>query len=1270
MVDENNKKDNINQYKETNISFSEEYLKEYSTIKNKLCSLENKIYQNKLNNTMTNYQESLVEQSEFDSRNIRYLKFESNFQILLVEDSRTDKSAAAMNVQIGSYLDPPNFRGLAHFLEHMLFMGTDLFPGENDFEEFLSQAYGYSNAFTADENTVYYYLSNNKFFKEALLRFSRFFIAPLFNESSVNREVKAVDSEYCDSKTEDSWRLSHLKSQEKNPSSVENCFGMGCKKTLIKDDLRKEVMNFYYKYYKSNKMILTLVSKFSIDYMKAMVFEIFSEMFADKSTFNTNNNININNNLTTTFEVNVMKTNMSLAVEFDNITNPPYSNELDNLNQIYYVKPSSSINSISIDWIIFKNHFDLYKSPPLGFITTVLGHENKNSVAFLLKKLDLITELSAFYKNNTKVYSTFSINLKMTSKGFDNWELVVCLIYAYIEYFKQNKVNERFLEEFKTQFFQTFSYDDNISNDISEIAVDLAEAFSNHSYKDVITKDYLFYGKDVGKIKEFFNYLDYNNINIYFSSKRLNFSNTKFSELKLTKEKWYGVKFCKNSIPSSLISKWKSIVDCLFKNNKINKGIESENSLFQCINNNEFLELINKDNFEENENFSIEKIKSLYIGAYTEFDYPDKNEFISYNMSIKDYQHFKVAKNEKHNLIVSDNHESILDIELLSTSTINNQSIESKIHNNNSEKDKNVEDITSNKNIFPELIKDSTLSKVYFKQDYTFNLPKLDINCKIHLDVDKIEYIKYKNIFKLLLDLLEEELTDLTYLASDAEISLHFGYSHNGLSLNVSGFNDKIKFFINKYLKEFILKIDEMKKNLKDEKYINSKLKTKIESTLKDKKIDLSDRPDEQARNLLNHLLFKKSTWINDDIKFLEEVYNNKMDYDNEDDDEESNSSDSDEEKSDKNSSNSKDEDSCEEEDLEESLEKDEKNKDKNESNNKNKLINPIKTDIIIEVLDLVFQKANFLWLIQGNITVLEAKEITQISEEIILSLFPKKNLVLKEKYKTSILALPQQVEFIYEHENNDKEEENYSTLCYYQTETSCLKETLTMGLINSVLPEWFFNSLRTKQQIGYSVSAYIIKHNQFRGFAFLVQSNKLNSEEIDKRINLFIQEFYEELKLKGNEFFQKYVESMIAEYSNRFNSLDQEVDFNWSLLLNDKEEDFNIKNQKIETLKKGIDKDLVIELYEKVFIKEIRKITLYVKPNKAALDKILKSKAKEKKEIKTDDLVNNKNNSNLVEYDANKELTPIFLAKKRVKIPNIEDFKKDYLDHFKLKDI
>ncbi|PRQ55239.1 putative nardilysin [Rosa chinensis] len=44
-------------------------------------------------------------------------------------DSRTNK---AMCVGIGSFSDPPEAQGLAHFLEHMLFMGSTEFPGENE----------------------------------------------------------------------------------------------------------------------------------------------------------------------------------------------------------------------------------------------------------------------------------------------------------------------------------------------------------------------------------------------------------------------------------------------------------------------------------------------------------------------------------------------------------------------------------------------------------------------------------------------------------------------------------------------------------------------------------------------------------------------------------------------------------------------------------------------------------------------------------------------------------------------------------------------------------------------------------------------------------------------------------------------------------------------------------------------------------------------------------------------------------------------------------
>ena len=45
-------------------------------------------------------------------------------------DSRT--AAVALAVAVGYFCDPPGYGGLAHFLEHMLFMGTRDYPDENE----------------------------------------------------------------------------------------------------------------------------------------------------------------------------------------------------------------------------------------------------------------------------------------------------------------------------------------------------------------------------------------------------------------------------------------------------------------------------------------------------------------------------------------------------------------------------------------------------------------------------------------------------------------------------------------------------------------------------------------------------------------------------------------------------------------------------------------------------------------------------------------------------------------------------------------------------------------------------------------------------------------------------------------------------------------------------------------------------------------------------------------------------------------------------------
>lgn len=59
----------------------------------------------------------------------------------MISDPDTQKSAAALSVGIGSFKDPIETQGLAHYLEHMLFMGTEKYPDENDYSNVSSRIY-------------------------------------------------------------------------------------------------------------------------------------------------------------------------------------------------------------------------------------------------------------------------------------------------------------------------------------------------------------------------------------------------------------------------------------------------------------------------------------------------------------------------------------------------------------------------------------------------------------------------------------------------------------------------------------------------------------------------------------------------------------------------------------------------------------------------------------------------------------------------------------------------------------------------------------------------------------------------------------------------------------------------------------------------------------------------------------------------------------------------------------------------------------------------
>jgi hypothetical protein len=160
------------------------------------------------------------------------------------------QAAIALAVGVGSFsdsavrrtdVDPSGkeklendfFPGLAHFCEHMLFLGSDRYPDENELDSYLSEHGGYSNAFTEAEYTLYQVECGPEGLVGALDRLSSFLVAPKFSTSSVDREIRAIESEFQQVLTDDGTRHAELLafvSQQNHPG---HNFGWGNLDSLL-----------------------------------------------------------------------------------------------------------------------------------------------------------------------------------------------------------------------------------------------------------------------------------------------------------------------------------------------------------------------------------------------------------------------------------------------------------------------------------------------------------------------------------------------------------------------------------------------------------------------------------------------------------------------------------------------------------------------------------------------------------------------------------------------------------------------------------------------------------------------------------------------------------------------------------------------------------------------------------------------------------------------------------------------------------------------------
>ncbi|XWS66351.1 hypothetical protein CRYUN_Cryun05aG0191800 [Craigia yunnanensis] len=354
-----------------------------------------------------------------DKREYRRIVLSNSLQVLLISDPDTDKCAASMNVGVGSFCDPVGLEGLAHFLEHMLFYASEKYPLEDSYSKYITEHGGSTNAFTASEQTNYYFDVNTDCFEEALDRFAQFFIKPLMSADATMREIKAVDSENQKNLLSDAWRMNQLQKQLSLESHPYHKFSTGNWDTLdVRPkakglDTRQELLKFYEDKYSANLMYLVVYSKESLDKIQSLVEDKFQEIRnSDRSCF-----------------------------QF-----PGQPCKSEHLQILVRAVPIKQGHKLRIVWPIPPSILH-YKEGPCRYLGHLIGHEGEGSLFYVLKTLGWATGLSAGEGEWTLEFSFFKVVIDLTDAGQDYMQEIVGLLFKYIQLLQQSGVCKWIFDE-------------------------------------------------------------------------------------------------------------------------------------------------------------------------------------------------------------------------------------------------------------------------------------------------------------------------------------------------------------------------------------------------------------------------------------------------------------------------------------------------------------------------------------------------------------------------------------------------------------------------------------------------------------------------------------------------------------------------------------------------------------------------------------------------------------------------------------------------------
>ncbi|KAI5961852.1 AXL1 [Candida pseudojiufengensis] len=444
--------------------------------------------------SVTEVQSNFKKPLACSSNGYKLLKLKNNITTLLISDPNSTSTSASICCGAGSFQDPANLPGMAHFVEHMLFMGTSEFPSPNDFLSTLISLGGKSNAYTMGDYTCFYFevpLKNtsisDEFGLDYLMKiFSSFFRSPLFNENYMKLEIYSVDDEHQGNLTNDNKILYHGMRILANINHPFHNFATGTKKTLNSKKCRSEMISYFDKNFVSENMVLVLKSSLSLNQLQKMAIANFGKIEKTRK-LKRSSSIRVHRHTRS----NSRLSDSSLASKDYNFEIYPK----DYTSKILFISQKET-KKIRLIFPLYNLNDSFFEN----LWCTLLGDESKGSLCHHLKTMKMIDYMYVFIQSLSKENKVLTIDFDY--KPLFELNLVIQLIETFINQvlsMEKESMNEMLSECSRVFKYQAYYSSNDPSGSMDEVSnyASLLQQNPNYNFENLIIGESFNYNGDV-----------------------------------------------------------------------------------------------------------------------------------------------------------------------------------------------------------------------------------------------------------------------------------------------------------------------------------------------------------------------------------------------------------------------------------------------------------------------------------------------------------------------------------------------------------------------------------------------------------------------------------------------------------------------------------------------------------------------------------------------------------------------------------------------------